>query len=142
VLIVLPGVVDLVSTFSSDAKAPTIVSGLGICAAYWIYRYVRGRAFGADGRKRKRFHSATSGLLFAAPMVLTLCCYGGESKSPLGQTNLLVAWTCVASVVLLSIVIRGHERKLHGVYVGQTRWLKENPDAMANVLPPPRAADA
>lgn len=138
VLLIVPSLTVVVHAMGRDWSRATAASGMSVCFGYWIYRYVRG--YGIDPslpRKRRRFHSATSGLLFIVPVVLSLTIYGTGERSILGQTNLLVAWTGAAWLVLMSVVIRGHERKLHGVYVGQTRWLKENPEAMAAVLPGP-----
>ncbi len=140
VVMVTPNLTTIIDAWGSDVRRGLVAAGMAVCFGYWIYRYVRG--YGIDPektRKRRRFHSATSGLLFIVPIVVSLLVYAAEDKSVLGQANLMVAWTGAGWVVLMSVVIRGHERKLHGVYVGQTRWLKENPEAMTAVLRPPSA---
>jgi hypothetical protein len=138
ILIVMPNLTALINAWGSDVSRRLVTVGMAVCFGYWVYRYVRGYSVDAETRKRKRFHSATSGLLFIIPIVASLLVYGAKEHSVLGQANLMVAWTGAAWVVLMSVVIRGHERKLHGVYVGQTRWLKENPESMSDVLRPPR----
>jgi hypothetical protein len=139
-LMVTPNLTALIDAWGSDASRGLVAVGMAVCVGYWIYRYVRGYSVDPEKpRKRRRFHSATSGLLFIVPIVVSLLVYGAKEHSVLGQANLMVAWTGAAWVVLMSVVIRGHERKLHGVYVGQTRWLKENPEAMTGVLRPPPA---
>ncbi|MDN4171319.1 hypothetical protein QWY28_00020 [Nocardioides sp. SOB77] len=141
VLMVTPNLTVLIEAWGADVCRALVTVGMAVCFFYWVYRYVRGYSVDPETpRKRKRFHSATSGLLFVVPIVVSLVIYGAEDQSVLGRTNLMVAWTGAAWVVLMSVVIRGHERKLHGVYVGQTRWLKENPQAMSSVLEPRQAA--
>lgn len=136
-LMVVPNLTALIDAWGSDMSRGLVTVGMAVCFGYWIYRYVRGYSVDPEKpRKRRRFHSATSGLLFIIPIVVSLVAYGAKEHSVLGQANLMVAWTGAAWVVLMSVVIRGHERKLHGVYVGQTRWLKENPEAMSVVLRP------
>jgi positive regulator of sigma E activity len=115
-----------------------VVLGLAICVAYWAQRYVRGDTIEANNpRERRPLSSASAGALFLAPLVITLLIYAPGERSVLPSVGHIVGWTAAAGLVVLSIVVRGHERKLHGTYRGQTRWLKENPDAMEEVLPSP-----
>ena len=60
--------------------------------------------------------------------------FGVGERNVLGEVSLVTAWSVAACLVLATVVIRGHERKLHGVYRGQTRWLEENKDKLAEVF--------
>jgi hypothetical protein len=131
----LPNLTILIEHASPILNRSVAVAGMGICFGVWTYRYVRG--FQQDPekpRRRRRMHSATAGAWFVAPIVISLVTYEPGSTDVLGAVNRLAGWTGVAALVVLSVVIRGHERKLHGVYRGRTRWLSENPDA-DGVLP-------
>lgn len=111
------------------------VVGLATCFGVWAYLYVRGFTRDpANHRRRMRIHSVTAGSLFCVPTILALAVYPARDGNVLADTSRLVAWTLVACLVTFSIVVRGHERKLHGVYLGQTRWLKDNPEAMKAAL--------
>ena len=133
-LLTAPNLTIVIDRASARSRHGMTAIGLGICFAFWVYRYVRGFE-SASSRKRHRMHSATSGVLVATPLVISLVIYDPGPSDVLGSANRLVAWTAVACLVSFSVVVRGHERKLHGVYRGQTRWLTENPQAMAEVLP-------
>ena len=137
-LLVVPNLTVLVDRLPPVIDRGAAASGLAICVGYWIQRYIRGDALDPESpRKRRKLHSPTAGALFFAPVALSLAIYGPGTNTVLPTRGHLVGWTAVTSLVIVSIVIRGHERKLHGVYRGQTRWLKENPEAMTSVLPSP-----
>ena len=109
-------------------------AGMVVCLGVWVFRYVRGVADEKDSQKRVRLHSTTSGFLFIFPIVVSLVAFGVGERNVLGEVSLVTAWSVAACLVLATVVIRGHERKLHGVYRGQTRWLEENKDKLAEVF--------
>lgn len=109
-------------------------AGLAICLGVWVFRYVRGVVKEGNSQKRVRLHSTTSGLLFIFPIVVSLVTFGVRERNIIGSVSLMTAWSAAACLVLATVVIRGHERKLHGVYRGQTRWLEENYEQLAEVL--------
>lgn len=134
-LMILPNLSAVIEAWGRSASRGLVVFGMALCLGHWAFRYVRGYAGEPEKpKKRIRLHSTSSGLLFIVPIFISLLIYGAEQRSVLGSANLMVAWTFVACLVLMTTVTRGHERKLHGVYRGQTRWLEENPDEMAKVL--------
>jgi hypothetical protein len=135
-VLMLPNMTILIELLSPILNRSIAVAGMGICFSFWTYRYVRGFQQDPENpRRQRRMHSATAGALFVTPIVISLVTYGPGSRDVLGAVSPLVGRTGVAGIVVLSVVIRGHERKPHGVYRGQTRWLAENPDAMDAVLP-------
>jgi uncharacterized membrane protein YeaQ/YmgE (transglycosylase-associated protein family) len=136
ILIVLPNLTFVIDHTPARFRQVGAAIGLGLCFGHWAYMYVRGfQKDRATPRKRRRMHSATAGALLMIPLAISLVTYDPGPSDVLGSVNRLVAWTAVAALVVFSVVVRGHERKLHGVYRGQTRWLAENPEAMRDVLP-------
>lgn len=111
------------------------VFGLSISISYWAWRYIRGRSITeADERRREPLDSPFAGFLFLVPTVLGLTMYLPGDKNVLSSTGVLISWISAAGLVIAMVVIRGHERKLHGVYRGQTRWLKDNLDEVSRFL--------
>jgi positive regulator of sigma E activity len=136
VAVVVPNLTVLAERLSFAQQRGICAAGLAVCAGYWAQRYVRGDQLDANNpRKRQRMESPASGFLFAAPLALVLGTYKPGSSTILSTGSSLTAWTAVACLSLMSIMIRGHERKLHGGYMGQTRWLKDNPDEFKDILP-------
>lgn len=135
-LLLVPNLTVVARMLPHVAERWVVVAGFAVCVGYWAQRYVRGDTIEpSNPRKRRPLHSTSAGALFLAPFVTTLFVYSPDEKSVLSSVGHIVGWTAAAGLAVLSIVVRGHERKLHGTYRGQTRWLKENPDAM--VLPKP-----
>jgi hypothetical protein len=111
--------------------------GYTICFVYWIVRYVRGDALGgSDPRKRKPIPAPTSALLLLLPIAWGLISRSESPQDPLSDGAKLAGWTAVVAFAQLSIVLRGHERKLHGSYAGQTRWLKHNRPNYERIIDP------
>jgi hypothetical protein len=105
------------------------VFGLAISIAYWTRRYIHGDLpRKAVSVTREPLDSSFAGFLFLLPTVLALSLYTPGARNVLPTTTYLVGWSAAAGLVIAMVVIRGHERKLHGVYIGQTRWLKDNSD--------------
>lgn len=111
------------------------VVGIAISIAYWNWRYVRGDLSSkSTGSRREPLDSPFAGFLFLAPILLGLSLYTPGDKNVLPSTGYLVGWIAAAGLVIAMVVIRGHERKLHGVYRGQTRWLKDNNEEVSTFL--------
>ena len=125
VLITGPNLKVVSSYTDAGHRRALCIAGMGICMTYWLIRYVQGDRR-ADCRKRRRLGSVSSGLLYATPIALALAIYPARQHSVLNTSGRLYLWTAIACVTLLLIMVRGHERKLHGSYSGQTRWLKDN----------------
>lgn len=119
------------------AGAPWVgLAGYLICFGYWIVRYVKGdRVDDSDPRKRKPIPAPTSAVLLLFPLAWVLISRTGPSD-PLSSDRSLAAWTAVLALAILSIILRGHERKLHGSYAGQTRWLKHNKALYERIIDP------
>jgi hypothetical protein len=132
VLVILPAV------FAHFKKLPELqhhyvaVCGLAISVSYWNWRYIRGDA--APKSDREPLDSPFAGFLFLMPTILVLSIYLPGEKNVLSSTGFLAGWIAVAGLVVAMVVIRGHERKLHGVYRGQTRWLKDNSEEVSRFL--------
>jgi hypothetical protein len=139
VAIIVPNLTVLAERLSFARQRGICAAGLVVCAAYWAQRYVRGDQDANNPRRRQRMQSPASGFLFAAPLALVLGIYQPGPLTILSTGSSLTAWTAVACLSLLSIMIRGHERKLHGGYRGQTRWLKDNSEEFKDILPGRRA---
>jgi hypothetical protein len=138
ILLLLPNLTVLINSLPMNVTRAFALFGFAVCNIYWIRRYVRGDAVDPrNPRKRRKLNSVSSGALFLLPLVTSLFVYNRGPRTILPTSGYIAGWTAIASLVVLLVVIRGHERKLHGVYRGQTRWLKENPQAMEAVLPKP-----
>jgi len=111
------------------------LAGLALTVAYWLRRYVRGDLVKKDGTSsREPMDSSFAGFLFLLPMVVTLCLYEPGAKNITSSASYLVGWSAAAGLVIGMVTVRGHERKLHGVYIGQTRWMKDNSDDVSKFL--------
>lgn len=111
------------------------VIGLAIATTYWVWRYIRGDSLRKSvSSDRKPLDSPFAGFILLLPLVLILCLYVPQDRNVLPNAAYLVGWTSAAGLAVALIVIRGHERKLHGVYRGQTRWLQDNSKEVATFL--------
>ena len=111
------------------------VLGLAISIAYWNWRYVRGDLSSKLTKSgREPLDSPFAGFIFLAPILMVLSLYTPGDKNVLPNTGYLVGWIAATALVIAMVVIRGHERKLHGVYRGQTRWLKDNDEEVSTFL--------
>lgn len=137
VLICLPNLTVFIERLPFGVLRSAVAAGGAICVGVWLHLYVRGFALDlANPRARRAMHAPTAGLIFTLPLVLSLFIYGPGQANVLSTWAHLVGWVGVAGLVAMSVVIRGHERKLHGVYRGQTRWLKDHPDVVESFLQP------
>ncbi|MCM3659990.1 hypothetical protein M3148_03120 [Georgenia satyanarayanai] len=117
--------------------------GVSVCASggfalsffYWARRYVRGDGVSGDVRKRKRLPPLAAGALLAAPVSVLLLFAQASQRSILNDLTLLCAWTALTNLMIISVMIRGHERKLHGAYAGQKRWLRDFPEEYLDLIP-------
>jgi hypothetical protein len=138
IMLLIPNLTVLINSLPLNATRTLALVGFAVCNIYWIQRYIRGDAVDArNPRKRRKLDSASSGALFVLPLVTSLFVYHTGPRTILPTNGYISGWIAIASLVVLLVVIRGHERKLHGVYLGQTRWLQENPETMKAVLPKP-----
>ncbi|MDM4141921.1 MULTISPECIES: hypothetical protein [Mycobacterium] len=121
------------------------VSGLVVCISYWMWRYLVGdeeapnpppQVNRTTTPRRRKLRSPLAGAMFLIPIALSLALYGPSNKTILATIGHIAGWTAAAGLVIMLVVIRGHERKLHGVYAGQRRWLKENSQEVAGFLTP------
>lgn len=138
VVLMLPNLTALASRLSFVWERGISAMGLAICTVYWVQRYVRGdRLEIKDPRKRKRLEAPAAGLLFVLPLILTLVTYPPGRSTILQSGAPVTGWTAAACLTLVSVMIRGHERKLHGSYAGQTRWLQDNAAEYQSIVPGP-----
>lgn len=134
-LIAVPAVATGLHKWSALQYHSVAVAGLLTSIAYWNWRYIRGdRSSKAANSTREPLDSPFAGLLFLAPIVISLVLYTPHDKNILPNSGYLIGWTVAAGVVIVMVVIRGHERKLHGVYFGQTRWLKDSHEEVSTFL--------
>jgi hypothetical protein len=133
------------SGFLYGSRYPAAIAGADwvglvgylVCLGYWIVRYVKGDPEGGnDPRVRKQIPAPTSAVLLLFPLAWVLISRTGAPGDPLSSDKGLAGWTAVLALATLSIVLRGHERKLHGSYAGQTRWLKHNKELYERIIDP------
>jgi hypothetical protein len=135
VFIVLPVLLAHFDKLPALQHRVVAVLGLAISIAYWNWRYVRGdKPTGESGSRRDPLDSPFAGFSFLLPIIIVLSLYTPASRNILPSVGYLVGWTAATALVITMVVIRGHERKLHGVYRGQTRWLQDNRKEVSEFL--------
>lgn len=97
-------------------------TGLALCIAAWASLYTLGVG---ERTERKREVPGLVGFGYLIPCVGAILLPTGQS-SALSTTSTQYGWSLAIGLALVLMMSGGHERKLHGVYRGQKRWLTDN----------------
>jgi hypothetical protein len=111
-----------------------LIFAVGFLAAItaWVWLYSVG--VHANGVKR-RARPEVVAAMFGGPIALSIA-LPRWSHTILGGVGPAVGWSAAAGLVIILMMAGGHEGKLHGVYRGQTRWLKANDQACEALFGP------
>lgn len=128
-----PWYFPLAGSWSDRTSRVISLVAFGLCIVHWLRWYIVGGRSSAG--KPAPIHAVSAGVFLAFPFLVLLLAVPPAQHSVLGRSQDFVLWVAVVSLVVLSTVIRGHERKLQGAYASQRHWLKRHAETYKDILP-------